>query len=80
MKCPYCTKEMKSGFIPNGQQPVQWIPDGGKPSFFSFATSEKGVVLKSKFSILKANGYMAKAYYCEDCDMVVAFAETKDLT
>lgn len=48
--------------------------------FFSFATSEKGIVLKNQFSILKANGYMAKAYYCEDCNMVVAFAETKDRT
>ncbi|MDO5015416.1 MAG: PF20097 family protein [Eubacteriales bacterium] len=23
MKCPYCQKEMKSGYIPNGEQPVQ---------------------------------------------------------
>ena len=37
MKCPYCGMEMQAGYIPNGSQPVQWIPDGEKPSLFSFS-------------------------------------------
>ena len=36
MKCPYCQKEMQTGYIPNGGQPVQWIPYGEKPSVLSF--------------------------------------------
>ena len=28
MKCPYCQEEMQLGYIPNGGQPVQWIPNG----------------------------------------------------
>ena len=36
MKCPYCQKEMQLGQISNWLQPIQWIPDGQKPSLFSF--------------------------------------------
>ena len=36
IKCPYCQKEMQTGYIPNGGQPVQWIPYGEKPSVLSF--------------------------------------------
>lgn len=79
MKCPHCEKEMLSGYIPNGQQPVQWIPDGEKPSFFSFSTSEKGVTLNNKFSPLKANGYRAVAYCCIDCGIVLAPTENSKL-
>ena len=75
MKCPYCKKEMASGYIPNGQQPVQWLPDGEKPSFFSFSTSEKGIALNNKFSPLKANGYKAIAYCCIGCGIVLAPTE-----
>lgn len=79
MKCPYCKKEMTSGYIPNGQQPVQWIPDGEKPSLFSFSTAEKGVTLNNKFSPLKANGYKAAAFYCCDCGIILALTENSKL-
>ncbi len=72
VECPYCGKEMASGFIPNGQQPVQWIPDGEKPSFFSFSKAEKAVTLNNKFSILKANGYKAEAYFCIHCKIIIS--------
>ena len=77
MECPYCRKNMESGYIPNGQQPVQWIPDGEKPSMFSFSTSPKGITLCNKFSPLKANGYKAKAYYCSHCGIVLAQIENE---
>lgn len=79
MKCPYCKKEMTSGYIPNGNQPVQWIPDGEKPSLFAFSTSEKGVTLNNKFSLLKANGYKATAFYCSDCGIILALTENSKL-
>lgn len=72
MKCPYCEKEMLSGYIPNGQQPVQWIPDGETPSIFSFSKAENAVELINKFAPLKANGYKAEANYCPDCKIVIA--------
>ena len=72
MRCPYCNEEMQKGFIPNGGQPVQWIPDGGKPSLLSFSIAEKGVLLIGKFSPLKVNGYRAEAHYCSKCKVVIA--------
>ena len=42
MKCPYCQKEMLRGYIPNGSQPVQWIPDGEGPSLLSFSVAGTG--------------------------------------
>ena len=72
MKCPYCQKEMRSGYIPNGGQPVQWIPDGERPSMLAFSTAEKGIPLLGGFKPLKANGYMAQAHYCADCKIGIA--------
>ncbi len=72
MKCPYCNNEMKSGYIPNGQQPVQWLPEGKKPSMLSFQTNDEGVELLNKFKFFKANGYAADAYFCPNCKLVIA--------
>lgn len=72
MRCPYCQKEMQRGFIPNGSQPVQWIPDGERPSAFSFSIAEHGVPLNNRFKLLKANGYKAEAHYCSDCKVIIA--------
>ena len=72
MKCPYCQEEMQFGYIPNGQQPVQWIPDGEKPSYFSISVAEQGIPLINHLKPLKANGYKAEAYYCTKCKVVIA--------
>ncbi|WP_087065108.1 PF20097 family protein [Intestinibacillus massiliensis] len=72
MKCPYCQEEMLLGYIPNGGQPVQWIPEGGKPSLFSFSVAEKGIPLMNRFKPLKVNGYQAQAHYCPKCKVVIA--------
>lgn len=76
MKCPYCQKEMQFGYLQNGSQPVQWLPDGEKPSMFSFSKAENGVELVNKFAPLKANGYKAEANYCPACKVVIA--QTKE--
>lgn len=72
MKCPYCGKEMQDGIIPNGGQPVQWIPEGSKPSYFNFTKAENGILLMNDFSLFRRNAYSAKAAYCEDCKIVIA--------
>ena len=72
MKCPYCDEEMSIGYIHNGNQPIQWLPSGKKPSIFRFSAVEDGVKLNSKFSL---NGYCAEAYYCNNCHIVIAKTE-----
>lgn len=72
MKFPYCEKEMQAGYIHNGNQPVQWIPNGKKPSAFSFSTTAAGASLINKFEPFKSNGYAAEAHYCATCNLVVA--------
>lgn len=69
MKCPYCEKEMQTGYIPNGNQPVQWIPDGKKSPVLARSVSADGVSLDNSFSL---KGYQAKAHYCAACKLVLA--------
>ena len=72
MKCPYCQEEMQLGYIPNGGQPVQWIPNGERPSVLSFSIAEQGVPLINQFKPLKTNGYKAEANYCSNCKVIIA--------
>lgn len=72
MKCPYCDEEMSIGYIHNGNQPIQWLPSGKKPSIFRFSVVEDGVKLNSKLSL---NGYCAESYYCNTCHIVIAKTE-----
>ena len=72
MKCPYCQEEMQLGYIPNGGQPVQWIPNGERPSVLFFSIAEQGVPLINQFKPLKANGYKAEAHYCSNCKVIIA--------
>ena len=69
MNCPYCAREMLPGCLHNGDQPVQWLPDGEKPSVFAFAAAEKGVSLLNRSTL---RGYQAAAFYCEKCKIVIA--------
>ena len=75
MNCPYCGKEMQAGYIPNGGQPVQWIPAGERPSFFSFSAAKNAIRLVKQFAPIRANGYKAQAYCCTDCKIVIAQTE-----
>lgn len=69
MNCPYCGRGMLPGYIYNGNQPMQWLPDGEKPSVLAFAAAEKGVSLLNRFTL---RGYHAAAFYCENCKIVIA--------
>ena len=75
MKCPICGKEMSEGYIYNGSQPLQWLPNGVMPSRINWTTTDKGVTLKNKFKFLKESGYKAEAYYCYECHLVIAPTE-----
>lgn len=75
MKCPYCGKEMAVGYIHNHSQPVQWLPNGAMPSRITWTIADNGVPLKNKYKFFKENGYIAEAFYCKDCRIVIAPAE-----
>ena len=75
MYCPICNKEMLSGYLYNGNQPLQWIPEDKKPSKFAFSTTDNGVKLNNKFSLFKTGGYNAEAYYCDKCHIIIAPTE-----
>lgn len=75
MKCPCCQEEMRLGYIPNWVQPVQWIPDGERPSLLSFSIAKMGIPLMNRFKPFTAYGYKAEAHYCPRCRLVIAPAK-----
>ncbi len=69
MNCPRCEKVMKSGYFIDREAPIQWIPDGSKPSLWKTGVADGAVVLGGG-SYWK--NYRAAAFYCPYCKMVVA--------
>ncbi len=69
MNCPYCQKAMKSGYFIHRDQPIQWIPEGAKPSVWKTGVADGAVVLGSG-SYWKS--YRANAWYCPRCKTVIA--------
>lgn len=74
MKCPYCSHEMRLGYLNNATQPIDWIPEGEKPSIWKAKHAPKGVPIKGSGSYWK--GFQAVAYYCVGCRVVIAQTET----
>lgn len=73
MKCPYCNAKMPVGYLYNGSQPLQWIPEDKRPSMWSWTTTPDGRTLKNKFYwFRRGGGYNAKAYCCDRCHVVIA--------
>ena len=48
MKCPYCEKEMQSGYIPTDNTPAQWLPDGKRQSLLKIAYAKDCIELLKK--------------------------------
>ncbi len=72
MKCPYCDREMLSGYLHNPNQPLQWLPEDARPALSTFAVAEDAVRLPGK---LKFSGYRAAAHHCPGCKIVIAKTE-----
>ncbi len=71
MKCPICHLDMTKGYLHNGRQPLEWVPDGKKAGTFTGRFSRDGVPLQNgKFSVW--TGYKAEAFYCANCKIVLA--------
>lgn len=70
MQCPCCDRAMRSGYLQNHGQPVQWIPDGAKPSIWRGGIAREGVPLSAESSWFK--GCTVEAHYCGFCKLVIA--------
>ncbi len=68
MKCPYCGKEMQSGYVPTDGTPPQWIPDGKKQSLLNLKYSKNCKKIVAEDTLL---GFHAKADYCESCGIIL---------
>ncbi len=73
MKCPKCDRVMGSGYVFNGIQPIQWIPENRKPSGWRGGVAEDAVALPGGSFW---NGYRAEAFYCYSCKMVILPVQT----
>lgn len=71
MKCPYCGTEMQKGYLHDHSQPVQWIPEGKKPSAWKGVPAKEGITL-GEGSLWDWDGYRADAFYCPTCKIVIA--------
>ena len=67
MKCPYCNKEMESGYV-QCRDGLHWTPKKQKVAVLS--GMGKGAI-----AIGNENGYMANsfatAFHCDDCKTVI---------
>jgi hypothetical protein len=68
MKCPYCEKEMQSGYIPTDNTPAQWLPDGKRQSLLKIAYAKDCIRIVEENGIL---GHHAKADYCDKCGIIL---------
>ena len=76
MKCPYCGSDMPAGYLHNGRQPLQWIPQDKNPSPMAYDTTPDGRTLNNQFTwFKKGGGYNAKAWLCDRCGIVIAPTE-----
>ena len=68
MKCPYCEKEMRKGYLIDREAPIQWIPENEKPPLFK-GTLAYGAVQLGGGSYWK--NYRAEAHFCQSCKTVI---------
>lgn len=73
--CPYCDSVMKVGYQYNYTNPVQWIPSNERQPWLRGSVARGGV--KTGDGNWFA-GYTAKAYYCENCRVIITPIITKD--
>ena len=65
MKCPYCNKEMRRGYIRTINQKLLWTPE---EEGFLNSGSVNSLPL-GKFS--RMDGAKVTAYYCKECEKII---------
>ena len=71
MKCPYCGREMKLGFIQGDRYPLKWVSaEEDKGPLFQWFS--KGIKLSDAF---KDNN--VESFFCENCKKIIIDVEGK---
>lgn len=70
--CPYCGKQMKTGYIYHGSQDLVWTPENSNPSSLINFPHEDQIMI-SKFTWWKIE--KVKTYWCPDCHMMILFKD-----
>ena len=68
MECPYCSEELKKGFIKTYGENIAWTPDGEVHPRIRWERSKNSVEI-AHFNVL--NGACSEAYYCPKCRCVI---------
>ncbi len=74
MTCPYCNRDMRLGYLHNVSQPIDWIPEGEKPSVWKISHAPKGVPLAGDTGSYWT-GHRIPAHHCPHCKIVMAKTE-----
>lgn len=69
IKCPYCGKEMKNGFVEgDGRQSLIWVEEGQKRNFLQNMSDENCIVLAKSNLFHKTR---VASHYCEQCQKII---------
>jgi len=72
MTCPYCNKEMESGYIMTNEQKLAWTPQAHPPhwasNFFRLAVPANSIQI-GEHSLW--HGSRTSASYCPDCKKII---------
>ncbi|WP_373844436.1 PF20097 family protein [Clostridium sp.] len=71
MQCPYCNKELISGYIYGDRSPLMWMPEDKKPFLGLIANGE--ILENSKKGFFEFPNL--KAYRCNDCKKMIVILE-----
>lgn len=74
-KCPYCSQEMKAGYIYNGKDDIVWTPKDSTPSgFINFPHKDQVMLSRS----LRIRSNKLKVYRCPICKVQIIFEKELD--
>ena len=68
MKCPYCSSEMKKGYIPAARDFLEWVPKGEEPSMIFFRKGDGRIKLTETpfFNMESIEGFV-----CSSCKKLI---------
>ena len=67
MNCPYCGKEMESGWLTSGGRPILWTTEQRS---FTAVPANRDVLLQPAALVTRKN--QVEAHLCRTCQTVVA--------
>lgn len=74
--CPFCSEEMKTGYIYNGKDDIVWTPEDSIPSGFINFPHKDQVTLSRSLRIF-TNKF--KVYRCPSCRIQIIYEDELDV-